>query len=58
MTAPALSPLDKIVRGILILVQRMIREKAHGRVVITIRDGAISLVEEQRTRLPNDLPEV
>jgi len=55
----AISPTEiaKTVRGILSLAQKMIREKAHGRIIITIRDGGIQLIEEQRTLKPEDLSE-
>jgi hypothetical protein len=56
MAAPA-SSLDKVIRGILLLAQKMIREKAHGQIVITIRDGMIQLVDERRTFKPENLPE-
>lgn len=56
MTTPA-SSLDKAIRGILLLAQKMIREKAHGQIVITIRDGMIQLVDERRTFKPENLPE-
>lgn len=56
MAAPTV-PLDKLVRGILLLVQKMIREKGHGQVVITIRDGVVCLVEDRRTYQPQNLPE-
>jgi hypothetical protein len=56
MAAPA-SSLDKAIRGILLLAQKMIREKAHGQIVITIRDGMIQLVDERRTFKPENLPE-
>ena len=55
--AAAPTALDKTVRGILLLMQKMIREKGHGQVVVTIRDGAISLVEERRTYQTQNLPE-
>jgi hypothetical protein len=47
---------EQIVRGILILLQNLIREKAHGRVTITVRDGKIALTDVQRTYLPENLP--
>jgi hypothetical protein len=57
MAVAITSPLEKAIRGILVIAQRMIREKAHGQIVITIRDGAIQLVDERRTHKPENLPE-
>jgi hypothetical protein len=57
MAGPASSPLEKAIRGILWMAQKMIREKAHGQIVITIRDGVIQLVDERRTYKPENLPE-
>jgi hypothetical protein len=54
-TAPV--PIDKLVRGILALVQKIIRERGHGEVIITIRDGKIQYIGERRTYLPENLPE-
>jgi hypothetical protein len=51
------TPIEKTVRGILLLMQTMIREKAHGRIVITLRDGDIQLIEKLQTYLPQNLPE-
>lgn len=55
--AKALTPVEKTVRGILLLMQQMMQEKAHGRIVITLRDGAVQLVEKQRSYTPENLPE-
>jgi hypothetical protein len=57
MAAAPIPALDKAVRWILATAQKMIREKAHGQIVITIRDGQIQLLDERRTHLPNNLPE-
>jgi hypothetical protein len=46
---------QKIVRGILVLLQQLVNEKAHGQVTITVRDGQISLADVRRTYLPQDL---
>jgi hypothetical protein len=51
------TPLEKTVRGILALVQKIIRERGHGQVVITIRDGKIALISDTRTYVPENLPE-
>ena len=56
MAAPAVHG-DKLVRGILLLVQKIIRERGHGEVIITIRDGKIQYIKEGRTYLPENLPE-
>lgn len=57
MAAPPTDAVSKAVRGILLIAQKMIREKAHGQIVITIRDGVIQLVDERRTFKPENLPE-
>lgn len=58
MAQQPFTPADqKYVRGILILLQRLILEKAHGQITITVRDGKIQLIDERRTRLPENLPE-
>jgi hypothetical protein len=57
MPAPVAVPLDKIVQGLLRLLARMLREKAHGQIVITIRDGQIQMVTETKQHLPTNLPE-
>jgi hypothetical protein len=57
MAATPSTPLDKVVRGILLSMQKMIREKAHGQITITIRDGVIQLVDERRSFKPENLPE-
>ncbi len=57
MAQAPLTPGEKLARGILALVQKIVRERGHGQVVITIRDGKISLIEDRRTYLPANLPE-
>jgi hypothetical protein len=56
MATPA-TPDAKLVRGILLLVQKIIRERGHGEVIVTIRDGKIQYIKEGRTYLPENLPE-
>jgi hypothetical protein len=46
---------QQIVRGILMLLQQLVNEKAHGQVIITVRDGKISLADVRRTYLPESL---
>lgn len=49
--------LDKSVRGILILLQRLVRERAHGQLIITVRDGEIILATVQHQYRPENIPE-
>jgi hypothetical protein len=46
---------QQIVRGILMLLQQLVNEKAHGQIIITVRDGKISLADVRRTYLPESL---
>jgi hypothetical protein len=57
MTGQKSIPVEKIVRGILALVQKIMRERGHGEVVIVIRDGMICRLDERRSYLPQNLPE-
>jgi hypothetical protein len=50
-------PLQKTVQGTLLLLQHLLKEKAHGQIIITVRDGAIQLLDVRRTYLPQNLPE-
>lgn len=54
---PAAATTEKTVRGILLLLQQLLREKAHAQLTIHVRDGKIVLTTEQRTRRPENLPE-
>jgi len=56
MAAPTV-PGDKLVRGILLLVQKIIRERGHGEVIVVVRDGKVQYIKEGRTYLPENLPE-
>jgi hypothetical protein len=38
------------------MIQKLIHEKAHGQITITIRAGKIQLVDERRTYLAENLP--
>jgi len=40
------------------LVVRLLRERAHGEIVITIQDGNLRLVRVNRNYLPTDLPDL
>jgi hypothetical protein len=44
--------LQKVMRYLL----RLMSEKAHCQVLVTLRDGNIQLLNEQRARLLKDLP--
>ena len=57
MATSGIVPVEKLVRGILALVQKIIHERGHGEIVITIRDGQISLISERRNYLPQNLPD-
>ena len=49
--------MEKIVRGILKMLGRLIQEKAHASIVIVVRDGKVQFIKEDRTYLPENLPE-
>jgi len=55
--APINNPLEKVVRGVLKMLGRLIQEKAHASIVIVVRDGKVQLIKEDRTYLPENLPE-
>jgi hypothetical protein len=57
--APPGIPLEqmKLVRGALTVLQQLMREKGHGQVVITVRDGMITLVDKKQSFLPQNLTE-
>lgn len=57
MAATPQIPQEKIVSGILRMIARMVRDKAHGQIVITIRDGHIQMASETRQHLPANLTE-
>ena len=57
MPAPINNPLEKVVRGVLKMLGRLIQEKAHASIVIVVRDGKVQLIKEDRTYLPENLPE-
>lgn len=46
--------LDKFLRGLIKTFGVWMREKAHGQIVITFRDGVIQLISENRQRKPQD----
>ncbi len=58
MTAPVPPPpLKKTVRGLLLLIEQIMKERGHGQVTVTIRDGQIQLLNVSRNYLPANLPE-
>lgn len=57
MPTPINNPLEKIVRGVLKMLGRLIQEKAHASIVIVVRDGKVQFIKEDRTYLPENLPE-
>jgi hypothetical protein len=56
MSTPPTTPEQKIQR-ILKLLVRLMRDKAHGQLVIVLRDGNIQRLDVQRSFLPDNLPE-
>ena len=54
MTMPEL---EKFIRGFFKTVVLWAREKRHGQIVITFRDGVIQLVTENHQRRPQDYVE-
>ena len=58
MAAPAIpTPAAKLAAGILAQIDKIIRERGHGAVIIRVRDGKVQPIEVQRTYLPENLPE-
>jgi hypothetical protein len=57
MATPTVNPLEKTIQGILKLLGKLLRERAHAQLVITVRDGKIQLIDERRSFLPENLPE-
>jgi hypothetical protein len=57
MAMPAANPMEKFVRALLKTLGRLIQEKAHAEIIIVVRDGKVQLVRENRTFLPENLPE-
>jgi len=57
MANAVVNPIEKFVQGLLKLLGQRLREKAHTQIVIVVRDGKIQLVHENRTYLPDNLPE-
>jgi len=57
VATPTVNPMEKIVRGILKMLGRLIQEKAHASIVIVVRDGKVQFIKEDRTYLPENLPE-
>ena len=49
--------LKKFAADLLGLIGRRLRQKAHTQVIIVIRDGKIQFFREDRTYLPNELPD-
>jgi hypothetical protein len=57
MLTPAANPLEKIVQGVLKMLGRLLKERAHASIVIVVRDGKVQFIKEDRTYLPENLPE-
>lgn len=51
------TPAAKIAASILTQIDRIMRERGHGQVIITVRDGKVHMIETRRTYLPENLPE-
>lgn len=56
-TAPPAPETVKVVRGLITLIDKIIRERGHGQVIVTIRDGKVMPIETRRTYLIENLPE-
>jgi hypothetical protein len=55
--APNLTALPPFATKLLKLIGRLIANKAHAQVVITIREGKVQLISVNHTYLPDNLPE-
>ncbi len=51
------TPAAKTAAAILTQVDRIIRERGHGQVIVTVRDGKVQLIEVRRTYQPENAPE-
>jgi hypothetical protein len=56
-TAPTLAPLPPFAQKLLRLVGRLVANKAHARVIITIRDGKVQYIGIDQTFTPENMPE-
>jgi len=54
-TAPI--PIEKVLRKLLAMLGPLAREKAHGQIVLTLRDGHVVLLTVQRMYRLDSLPE-
>lgn len=54
---PVITPAAKLAAGILAQIDKIIRERGHGAVIIRVRDGKVQPIEVQRSYLPENLPE-
>jgi len=58
MNAPVPVPsLERFVRAFWKTLGRLMQEKAHAQVTISLRDGKVTLVEVRRTYQPENLPD-
>ena len=58
MPAPSThAPLPPFAVKLLTMIGRLVANKAHAQIVITIRDGKVQLVSENRTYQPDNLPD-
>ena len=57
MATPVATPAAKLAAGILAQIDKIIRERGHGAVIIRVRDGKVQPIEVQRSYLPENLPE-
>lgn len=57
MANAPLTPAQKTAAAIFTQVDRIIRERGHGQVVVIIRDGRVQLIKVERTYLPENVPE-
>lgn len=58
MANPTPTTFEQTVRGIWKILAKLLSEKAHGQLIISVRDGKVQLVEERRTHLGANLPEI
>lgn len=56
MAAPV-TPAAKAAASIFKQVDKIISERGHGQVIVTVRDGKVQLIEVRRTYLPENAPE-
>jgi hypothetical protein len=56
-TAPNANPLPPFAHKLLRLIAKLVANKAHAQINITIRDGKVQLINVQQSFMPDNLPD-